>query len=168
MAAVLGSAAELFAERGPTATSIRDIAERAGVNHGLVFRHFGAKENLVGAVLDHLGIASADTGVLTRQSIHDPQLRLHWMVLARCILDGYPVGQLQERFPVMSQLLDIAREHHDDDRAAELAVAHLAAFELGWQLFGPFLRTASGLQDISDADLHRDIDRESRRILNLD
>lgn len=54
-AAILEAATELFAERGPAATSIRDIAARAGVNHGLVFRHFGTKEQLVGAVLDHLG-----------------------------------------------------------------------------------------------------------------
>src|SRR5437764_10365924 len=53
--AVLEAATDLFAERGPAATSIRDIAARSKVNHGLVFRHFGAKEQLVGAVLDHLG-----------------------------------------------------------------------------------------------------------------
>ncbi|MDT5138250.1 MAG: TetR/AcrR family transcriptional regulator, repressor for neighboring sulfatase, partial [Mycobacterium sp.] len=54
-AAVLAAAADLFAERGPAATSIRDIAARSKVNHGLVFRHFGTKEQLVGAVLDYLG-----------------------------------------------------------------------------------------------------------------
>ena len=55
MAAVLESAADLFAERGPAATSIRDIAARSSVNHGLIHRHFGSKDGLVGAVLDHLG-----------------------------------------------------------------------------------------------------------------
>src|SRR2546429_9648403 len=54
-AAILAAAADLFAERGPAATSIRDIAARSKVNHGLVFRHFGAKEQLVGAVLDYIG-----------------------------------------------------------------------------------------------------------------
>ena len=33
-----GAAAELFAARGPAATSIRDIAAKSNVNHGLVFR----------------------------------------------------------------------------------------------------------------------------------
>jgi hypothetical protein len=50
-----GNAADLFAERGPAATSIRDIAARSRVNHGLIHRHFGGKDALVGAVLDHLG-----------------------------------------------------------------------------------------------------------------
>src|ERR1700739_391189 len=54
-AAILEAATDLFAERGPAATSIRDIAARSKVNHGLVFRHFGTKEQLVGAVLDRLG-----------------------------------------------------------------------------------------------------------------
>lgn len=54
-AAILQAATDLFAERGPAATSIRDIAARSKVNHGLVFRHFGTKDQLVGAVLDHLG-----------------------------------------------------------------------------------------------------------------
>ncbi len=53
IAAILDSAAQIFAERGPTAASIRDIAAQAGVNHGLVHRHFGSKEQLVAAVLDH-------------------------------------------------------------------------------------------------------------------
>lgn len=52
VAAALSAAAELFAERGPGATSIRDIAARSKVNHGLIYRHFGTKEQLVGAVLD--------------------------------------------------------------------------------------------------------------------
>ncbi|MUM35063.1 TetR family transcriptional regulator, partial [Mycolicibacterium sp. CBMA 361] len=39
VAAILEAAAELFAARGPAATSIRDIAAKSNVNHGLVFRH---------------------------------------------------------------------------------------------------------------------------------
>ncbi|MBV8348759.1 MAG: helix-turn-helix transcriptional regulator, partial [Mycolicibacterium sp.] len=57
-AAILDSAAELFAERGPAAASIREIAAHARVNHGLLFRHFGTKEQLVAAVLNHLAACS--------------------------------------------------------------------------------------------------------------
>ena len=45
VAAVLEAASELFAARGPAATSIRDIAAKSNVNHGLVFRHLGSKES---------------------------------------------------------------------------------------------------------------------------
>lgn len=60
VAAILTAAADLFAERGPTATSIRNIATLAGVNDGLIHRHFGSKDRLVGAVLDYLGQYLAD------------------------------------------------------------------------------------------------------------
>ncbi|MEU2257668.1 TetR/AcrR family transcriptional regulator [Nocardia xishanensis] len=168
VAAVLVSAADLFAERGPAATSIRDIAERAGVNHGLVFRHFGAKEKLVSAVLGRLGAESAALDADHPLTASDPRWQRHWIVLVRCILDGFDVGSLQEQFPVMSLLLDEARKHHDDEREAAIAVANVAALELGWRLFGSFLRAATGLADVSEGDLQLRIDREAARMLGGD
>src|SRR3954470_16143815 len=50
VAAVLRSAADLFAERGLGATSIRDIAARSRVNHGLIHRHFGQQGGVGGRV----------------------------------------------------------------------------------------------------------------------
>ena len=47
---VLEAAAEVFAERGPDA-SIDEIARRAGVGHGTVFRRFPSKEALLQAVV---------------------------------------------------------------------------------------------------------------------
>lgn len=44
--AILDAAARAFAERGYARATLRDIATRAGVTHGLVLRHFGSKENL--------------------------------------------------------------------------------------------------------------------------
>ena len=49
VAALIDAAIALLAERGPAAVSVRDIATRAGVNHGLVHRHFGSKQALVRA-----------------------------------------------------------------------------------------------------------------------
>ena len=46
-AAILESAREVFAERGYARATIREIAGRAGVTHGLVMRHFGSKEQLL-------------------------------------------------------------------------------------------------------------------------
>jgi AcrR family transcriptional regulator len=44
--AILEAARAAFAERGYTRATIREIAGRAGVTHGLVMRHFGSKEQL--------------------------------------------------------------------------------------------------------------------------
>src|SRR3974377_840276 len=93
-AAILAAATDMFAERGPAATSIRDIAARSNVNHGLVFRHFGAKEQLVGAVLDHLGTNLSDllqSGA--PPDVLEPALDRQMRVMARTVLDGYPAGQ---------------------------------------------------------------------------
>src|ERR1700756_3575550 len=93
-AAILEAATDLFAERGPAATSIRDIAARSKVNHGLVFRHFGTKEQLVGAVLDRLG---ADlTGLLesgAASEVLEKALDRQMRVMARPVLGGDPGGQ---------------------------------------------------------------------------
>ncbi|MBB4688726.1 TetR/AcrR family transcriptional regulator [Amycolatopsis jiangsuensis] len=47
---LLAAAEEVFAEQGPDA-SIADIARRAGVAKGTVFRHFATKEELVAAIV---------------------------------------------------------------------------------------------------------------------
>jgi TetR/AcrR family transcriptional regulator, repressor for neighboring sulfatase len=165
-AAVLDAATDLFAERGPAATSIRDIAARSKVNHGLVFRHFGTKEQLVGAVLDHLGAnltelleSQAPADVVERAL--DRQMR----VMARTVLDGYPAGQLQKRFPNVAELLDRVRPSHDDDASARLAVANALALQLGWRLFAPILRSATGLDELTDAELRQAVLDEAARMV---
>ncbi|WP_063066194.1 hypothetical protein [Nocardia violaceofusca] len=49
--------------------------------------------------------------------------------------------------------------------AAALAVANVAALELGWRLFGPFLRAFTGLDDAPMTELQRRIDDEALRII---
>ncbi|HVA08943.1 MAG TPA: TetR/AcrR family transcriptional regulator [Acidimicrobiales bacterium] len=44
---LLNAAAELLAQRPPSAVATRDIAMMAGVQQSLIFRHFGSKEQLV-------------------------------------------------------------------------------------------------------------------------
>ncbi|MDG4667244.1 TetR/AcrR family transcriptional regulator [Mycobacterium sp. 236(2023)] len=52
--ALLAAAEEVFAERGVEA-SVADIARRAGVAKGTVFRHFASKEDLIASlVCEHL------------------------------------------------------------------------------------------------------------------
>ena len=49
---ILAVAAELFARRGFRGTTTRQIAERAGINEAILFRHFPRKEDLYWAILD--------------------------------------------------------------------------------------------------------------------
>lgn len=54
-AVIRDEALRLFAERGPDAVTIRQIATAAGVSPGLVVHHFGSKEALRRAVDEHVG-----------------------------------------------------------------------------------------------------------------
>jgi AcrR family transcriptional regulator len=145
---VLSHAADLFAERGPAATSLRDIAAHSGVNAGLIFRHIGNKDAVVAAVLDYLAedLASARKIAMSRDVV-EARAERSWKVIARALLDGFDVGQMQQRFPNVESLLALARQHHDDEYTARVATADVLALQLGWRLFGPFLRAATGLND---------------------
>jgi len=157
-AAVLAAAADLFATRGPAATSIREIAAASNVNHGLVYRHFGTKEKLVGAVLDRLGAAVTEL-LAAGASAEEVEMAAarHSRVVARAILDGYPAGQLQSRFPNVAMLLERVRPYYDDDREARLAVANATALQLGWRLFEPFLRSALAIEDLPETEVRASV-----------
>jgi len=49
--ALLEAARELFEEKGYAGATTREIADRAGVNEGLIFRHFECKANLFSATM---------------------------------------------------------------------------------------------------------------------
>jgi len=156
VAAILESAAEMFADRGPAAASIRDIAAQARVNHGLVFRHFGTKEQLVAAVLNNQAayltkLIDADAPLTEIALAGTRQLR----VIARALLDGFPVAELQTSFPAADRFLEEVRPLYDSEDAARLAAGHAVALLLGWQLFEPFLRMAMGLQDLPQDKLRQ-------------
>ena len=49
---ILESAIKLFAEKGFSGTTTREIAEKAGVNEALIFRHFSTKRDLYSAIIE--------------------------------------------------------------------------------------------------------------------
>ncbi|WP_051792688.1 TetR/AcrR family transcriptional regulator [Amycolatopsis jejuensis] len=51
---ILSAAAELFAEQGYQQTSLIDVANRSGVSRGSIPWHFGDKQGLLVAVVDHI------------------------------------------------------------------------------------------------------------------
>ncbi len=50
-AELLKIAADLFAERGYVATTVRDIADAAGILSGSLYHHFDSKESMIDAIL---------------------------------------------------------------------------------------------------------------------
>ena len=99
-ARIRDTAIRLFAERGAGGTTVRDIADAAGVSPGLLRHHFGSKEALRevcdGYMLDrlmkikeelYLEGKMASPGFLP--SMH-PTLLLGYKYLTRALLDGSP------------------------------------------------------------------------------
>lgn len=62
---IVQSALKLFSARGITATTTKEIAEKAGVNEVTLFRQFGSKQGLLLAVLKEAPILDAMQAALT-------------------------------------------------------------------------------------------------------
>ncbi|MDE0804419.1 MAG: helix-turn-helix domain containing protein [Acidimicrobiales bacterium] len=155
--AVLEAASTLFAEKGPTATSLREIAQAAGVNHGLLHRHFGSKQRLVRAVHDHLAqrLAATDpfreaTTASALDAFHALEgNRRYWMVLTRAMLDGELDDVLGSDLPGGHRMVDTLRHAIGDDADVDAgdAMAMAFAFSFGWLLLRDFIQAATGAGD---------------------
>lgn len=55
---IMEAAEKLFADKGFEGTSVRDIAEGAGVNLAMISYYFGSKEKLMEAMFDHRASSS--------------------------------------------------------------------------------------------------------------
>jgi AcrR family transcriptional regulator len=57
---ILAATRELYAHMGSRGTTTRAVADRAAVNEATVFRHFGTKQQLIAAMLDHFAGSTAN------------------------------------------------------------------------------------------------------------
>lgn len=146
-----------FAAEGLTA-SLRAIAGDAGVNLGLVHRHFGSKEALVSEVLSDVAargrrrLAAASSLPEALEMIAraagggDDDLAVYVRLLAWILLAGHEPRDFQRQFPAMSDVLALGQP--DDRRLVLLAVA--AVF--GWEVFAPHLAEMLGYATRPEAD----------------
>lgn len=71
---LMDAAAELFAAQGAE-VSVTEIAERAGIGKGTVFRHFATKEDLIAAIVEDL-LDDLITAAVARCDATDPAAAL--------------------------------------------------------------------------------------------
>jgi AcrR family transcriptional regulator len=150
--ALLDAAEAEFLDVGVAAASVRRIAARARVNHGLIHRHFGSKAGLVTAVLERLADETAEA--FDRGERPDAILDVssplgrHLRLLARAALDNVDMRGLQSSHPVAERLVDRLQEQLGlTDDAARRTAAHLMALTFGINLFGEFIFEATGADE---------------------
>ncbi|WP_436500392.1 TetR/AcrR family transcriptional regulator [Actinokineospora sp. HUAS TT18] len=113
---LVAAATELFSERGYRQTSFEDIATRSGVSRGSIPWHFGNKEGLLAAVVEHVvdtmraGFGTPEPGPdaldrALRQAVaftRQPSTRLFITLLAEAVEPGSP---LHQRYAVLHEAM---------------------------------------------------------------
>ena len=174
-AAMLDAAEHLFAERGFTAVSVRDIARRAGVSHALVHRYLGSKEEVYRAVLerneDVMRAAAGDTedldvalSLMVREGLANR--RSYLRLIAHSALHGLPYETTIGRFRGAERLVELAESKaaaatspRPDALEPRLVIAAIVAIYLGWASLEPWLVKATGLEDLDEATLAAGLER---------
>ncbi len=141
MDALIQATSELILEQGVT-MSVREIALRAGVNHGLVHTYFGSKDALVTAAFGHI----VDRAAAELDDDGFPPADLAFRrggevarALARAMLDVD--GDPYPRHPILPSWRAALERTRPDARGAELDEAVIVAttLGLGWALFAEHL-----------------------------
>ena len=166
-ARILEAARELFTSRGYHGTSIRQIAAKAEVDHALVLRYFGNKEQLLGTLLadQALGI-DATLGANEEQALEDlsrllmtatTEGRQVMRLLLRAELDGVtPPLPVEDRQLPMGQLADWLETHGAEKSGIDPRAFAMLLGATGFGLVAaePLLASAVGWQD-EDPDVVR-------------
>jgi AcrR family transcriptional regulator len=89
---ILAQAARLFRQHGYAATTLRQIADAAGIKAGSIYYHFSSKDEILGEVLD-AGIEAVAVAVRSRIGALAPQATHRERIAAA--IEGHLYGLLQ-------------------------------------------------------------------------
>lgn len=165
--AILAAANELFGQKGPDAVSVREVAKRAQVNHGLLHRHFGAKEQLLREVIDDHARAFA-TATQGAGSAAEAMATMFDAVMdrpafarmfAHLLLTGHPLEEFVRKQGGTAALAEKLRTESEAPRedaqtgldVASLTAAMMTAASLGWSLYEQMVLHAVGQEDVDAA-----------------
>lgn len=172
-AALIEAGIKLFSERGVSSVSVRDLAQEAGVNHSLLFRHFGDKDTLVKAVFEErflrLGVfdesATTDGEQMLETSIRavmkDEQL---WRLMTFAALEGQDDILASIPSPYMQTTLKQLKKRQQNNEIydgvdASVLLASGFALGLGWAVFRRTLMSMAGAKDQDFESLRVQVDK---------
>lgn len=166
--AIIAAGRDLFSQRGYAAVSVREIAAAARVNHGLVHRHFGSKDEVLRAVLQGM---FSDVGAVARSQLdpsHPDFIKLlfpmaaerkqDWAILMRSVLDGFDFKAAGYEFPITGAVVaHVAGKRGKRDRETLERAGAIIAGGIGWLLLEPYLTSVLGLPKKGDDALLKKI-----------
>lgn len=141
---LIGAARALIADRAYDSIRVRDIAETAGCNHGLITHYFGTKLGLFTRVLHELsgeiGDVIAQPGS-ARAVLEHPSITTYWRLLAALLDAGLsPEVAIADSRPAMDQLVQRASELAGVDLSDERTIATFVMLMVGgFHVFGDVL-----------------------------
>lgn len=162
-AALIDAACDMLAEVGPRVLSIRNVAERAGVNHGQIHHYFGGKRGLLRAAMASLALEHwENTQARSAGAAIPPPLALqedarYWQAVCRAVIEGdmdLARVAIDEGVSVPRHSFAKIREQNqisEDDLEAKAQFSFLVAGQLGWVAFEEYLIR---LADVEEADRH--------------
>ncbi len=120
-AQILAAAARLFAQQGYAPTTLRQMADAAGIKAGSVYYHFEGKDEIAACVLDG-GIAAMTAAVTERLNALGPGASMRARLGAA--VEGHLWGMLHHgdftaaHIRIYRYVSDAARQRHRNVRAA--------------------------------------------------
>ena len=171
--ALIDAGIKLFSARGLAAVSVRELAEEAGVNHSLLFRHFGDKNTLIRAVFEQrfnqLGVfdesATAAGEQMLETSIRavmqDEQL---WRLMTFAALDGQDTILNSIPSPYLNATLKQLEKRQQNNEIyngvdASVLLASGFALGLGWAVFRRTLMSMAQAKGRNFEELRTQVDK---------
>jgi len=172
-ALLVGATVELLSEGPPASVTVRAIADRAGVQHSLITRHFTSKDHLVAVALGEL---AAEYAAVVEGGA-DP---VDGYLSALDHLRANPTGAFalaaggsaragespEERFPGLAAHVGqiVAAGGRDDDHT-RLVAGLTVALVAGWSVLEPNVLAAGGLDHLDPETVQREVAGVVRRLI---
>jgi AcrR family transcriptional regulator len=160
--ALVQAAIELYARRGPSSPTTREMADLAQVNQGLIYHYFESREALLAKAIEMSNsplqsLAAANLPIDLLEGVRAQQRSRSLVILPRLFASGVDISAVRSDFVVFDRLLAMFDRVPTTARPDGLADPRLAVFvaaatSLGAHLFDDLLRALLGIRASVDLD----------------
>lgn len=161
-ARLLDAVRDLLADRSPADVTAKEIAAKAGVNHGQIHHYFGSKESLIASAVRREAGRFVQVGMDGGKRFpvpFDPEVRPPlWRTLGHLAMTGAWPGSDPSSSPVITEMVRALSRTLDlapSDPVVHAQVAAVHSLRLGWGLFRDIAEhgLSEALAHTAEADL---------------